>query len=353
MNSGKKIRSTPREKHAPPGTPAKHATLAPTDLVSGLWAGLGGVGGGNTPVPGTPVKGTPVAAAPKASPQPAINTQAAADNTSRFTKEQDDELLRRKTEGETWAEIVTAMGKEKSDLAKRFGQIKPAGWKPNPVDKGKNKGKKKGDQEQKKGEEKPPQEPTGNNGLAGNDWDLTKINMGNLGAAGNANPWAVTGVPNNVPMMGQVFNQNLNPNPHAIPDWTQAQANNVGNQPDPNKHDHTQRRSRSEKSNNGAKGHHSAKGNGAADGNHAAGGRNGGSNPNLVPVNFFNDVYPDEQFSVDDLARISRILKRDHEQVWFRLSCAFKDKTGRHIHPDVFRQKLLGKDFKKGGVGGG
>jgi hypothetical protein len=324
MNMGKKLQSSPMDNPAPPGTPAKaqlHATPAASDLVGGMWTAFGDMGGANTSV-----KGEPTAAAPQAggsAQATATSGVPGADNASGFTKEQDEELLRRKTENETWAEIVTAMGKEKSELAKRFGQIKPPGWKPNPVDKGKNKGKKKGDQNQKKDEDKPKEAGVNNSWVVPN-WDTAKANMGNTGGVG-VNVWA-QGNPNNA-VPGQVWN----PNQNAGIAW----GNPGGAQPDQNKNDHKRGDA------NGKKG------------NAAANVYNGGANPPLVPVNFFNDVYPDELFSVDDLARISRILKRDHEQVWFRLSCAFKDKTGRHIHPDVFRQKLLGKTFKKGSGGGG
>ncbi|KAF2747762.1 hypothetical protein M011DRAFT_486173 [Sporormia fimetaria CBS 119925] len=70
---------------------------------------------------------------------------------------------------------------------------------------------------------------------------------------------------------------------------------------------------------------------------------NGNGNENAGNGPAYGTVYPDETFSMDDLAVIAKILKRDHEHVWFRVSCAFKDKTGRHVPEEVFRDKLRGK----------
>lgn len=76
--------------------------------------------------------------------------------------------------------------------------------------------------------------------------------------------------------------------------------------------------------------------------------RKGGTNRASSVIMNYTDIYPDNTFSMDDLARISRIMKRDYEQVWFRLSCAFRDKTGRHIPPHVFQEKLMGRESKDG-----
>jgi hypothetical protein len=318
MNTGKKMNPTPAEKPAPRTTPVKsppHATPAPSELMGGLFAALGGMGGGNTPV-----NEASAAAATHNSKKgkPLADTGAPpADNPSGFTKEQDEELLRRKTEGETWAEIVAAMGKEKADLAKRFGQIKPPGWKPNPPNKGKQKGANKGAQAQKK-DEKQTQEAGIANPWPVPDWNTANPHMNNVpGPGGNVNVWAQGNAQPGPPGIGWGQNQS------AGNAWAMA-----GAVPGQQKQE-LPLVEQKEKS-----------GKGDEPGNPA------GNGP-LVPVNSFNDVYPDDQFSVDDLARISRILKRDHEQVWFRLSCAFKDKTGRHIHPDVFRKKLLGTEFRK------
>jgi hypothetical protein len=57
---------------------------------------------------------------------------AVVNTSSGWTKEEDEELMRRKTNNETWAQMSEALGKTKDDLFDRFKTIRPADWKANP-----------------------------------------------------------------------------------------------------------------------------------------------------------------------------------------------------------------------------
>ncbi|KAF5845064.1 hypothetical protein GGP41_001195 [Bipolaris sorokiniana] len=54
------------------------------------------------------------------------------------------------------------------------------------------------------------------------------------------------------------------------------------------------------------------------------------------------ELEPDDTFSADDLRLIARILQQDCSMVWSRLSWRFRDKTGRTLHPEVFEKKITG-----------
>jgi hypothetical protein len=349
--------------------------------MGGLWGAFAGAPVANTPVNQEPAKTAPAPVAVPATVSvaalPATNIPAAAAaavaDTDGFTAEQDAELIRRKTENETWAEIAAALGKEKYEVTKRFGKVKPADWKANPVEKGK-KGKNKGNHEKKNEENKAEesggalpvttyaqQNPNGghkpNNDMPGpGNVDLFMAGFGGDRWAGGRD--AVNAA--NAHQQQQVWNTANWPSQHqrASVNWNVQWASNskkaasnagtdrkdrsVSNQKDNNGRDGDERRGNNGwGSNNGIRG-----GNGGNNG----GSGNGGGKDLASVVDGFNDVYPDDTFSMDDLALISRILKRDHNQVWFRLSCAFRDKTGRHIDEEVFRQKLLGDNAGKGGV---
>lgn len=66
--------------------------------------------------------------APKAAEEP----QKGAQNPSTpvFTPEEDAKLLLMKSEGKKWGEIAAEIHKTKKQTTKRFGEIKPADWKP-------------------------------------------------------------------------------------------------------------------------------------------------------------------------------------------------------------------------------
>jgi hypothetical protein len=55
------------------------------------------------------------------------------------------------------------------------------------------------------------------------------------------------------------------------------------------------------------------------------------------------EITPDAIFSADDLRTIARILQQDAKMVWDRVSWRFMDKTGRHVEPDVFEEKITGR----------
>ena len=220
-----------------------------------------------------------------------------------FTSEQDAELLRRKTENQTWEEVVEAMGKEKKALTQRFGQIKPKGWKPNPVDKGKGKKDNKAGNETKQGDDKDKkdadaggpsdgQNQRGKNGKNGkndkNDKDGDKtLQRGGPSNSGNNNNGGGGGNNNG--------NNNANNN---------ANNNNANN-------------------------------------NNANNNNNNNNSGNAGPGGSdIREISPDETFSMEDLIIISKILKRDHRQIWFRVQCAFRDRTGRYVPEDAFRDKF-------------
>lgn len=58
-------------------------------------------------------------------------------------------------------------------------------------------------------------------------------------------------------------------------------------------------------------------------------------------------VAPDDTFSQDELKLVARILQQDSFMVWERVSWRFKDKTGRHLDPDVFEKKITGRVEKE------
>lgn len=71
-----------------------------------------------------------------------------------------------------------------------------------------------------------------------------------------------------------------------------------------------------------------------------------------VPQDAYIDIYPDNNFDMDDLMRIAKIMQEDQERLWLRVSSRFFDFTGRHIAPKVFEHKLTGK-VEGGSVRGG
>lgn len=365
------------------------------------------------------------------------NGGSKADNPHGFTKAQDDEIMRRKTDngGESWAVIAKSLpgdAKTINQCKERFKAIKPADWKPaSSQDKQQGAQDKKEDKggKDKKKEENGPEasggqsgwNKTGENNNSGGgvlDWDNSGGNgTGGGGGGGDVNDaWDAAAWPD--VDIGGGDNSNSGDKSGEADNWNQdgGKGNNAGgnndNWGDPpgggsQKNDNAtggdvggdgwgndnnwggnaaadsandvpgwgqeksaskfQKSARSKantndkaysksniKSNmkengdrNSNNGHNIATGNGK--GNWSGNGNgnvhgNGGGGEDSASVSFgFNDVYPNEVFSMDDLVRISRLLKRDHENVWFRLSCAFRDKTGRYIHEDVFKEKLLGK----------
>jgi hypothetical protein len=67
------------------------------------------------------------------------------------------------------------------------------------------------------------------------------------------------------------------------------------------------------------------------------------SPPAPAPEPFMYEITPDAVFSADDLRTIARILQQDAKMVWDRVSWRFRDKTGRHVEPDVFEEKITGR----------
>jgi hypothetical protein len=67
------------------------------------------------------------------------------------------------------------------------------------------------------------------------------------------------------------------------------------------------------------------------------------STPVPAPEPLMYEITPDAIFSADDLRTIARILQQDAQMVWDRVSWRFRDKTGRHVEPNVFEEKITGK----------
>jgi hypothetical protein len=65
--------------------------------------------------------------------------------------------------------------------------------------------------------------------------------------------------------------------------------------------------------------------------------------PVPAPEPLMYEITPDAIFSADDLRTIARILQQDAKMVWDRVSWRFRDKTGRHVEPDVFEDKITGR----------
>lgn len=344
------------------------------------------------PAPAAPA---PVAPAPTAPAPTAPAAAADTDNPLGLTAEQDAELIRLKTENENWKDIAMALGKEGKDIGhikNRFNMIKPADWRPNIQGKKGNKEKNKGQkqeakQEAKKEEKKEEKEGDGLLGMglfgdddadesadAKTDGDTAApVAAAATGAAGvttcanaevgntninnnNGGPWTGFNVPGGnhpahnswagasaangywntggAPGYGWGYNKNNN---QADSDWGASDWSNS-----------TQRQASGSKKAASHSG--KAAGWGCGWGDLHGGGED---NRSVSTAPSYRDMYPDEVFSLEDIVLISRLLKRDDAQVFFRLACAFRDKTGRHIDEEVFRQKLMGeakgkKESKRG-----
>ncbi|KAH7116098.1 hypothetical protein B0J11DRAFT_571834 [Dendryphion nanum] len=67
-------------------------------------------------------------------------------------------------------------------------------------------------------------------------------------------------------------------------------------------------------------------------------------------VTEYQDLYPDETFSMQDLILISKILKEDTKMLYIRVASRFRDKTGRALPSKVFRDKLIVNSSEKGSI---
>ncbi|KAF2083475.1 hypothetical protein K490DRAFT_60445, partial [Saccharata proteae CBS 121410] len=48
----------------------------------------------------------------------------------------------------------------------------------------------------------------------------------------------------------------------------------------------------------------------------------------------------DELFNAEDMRLISRIMKRDRNELWLRIASDFYDRTGRRYHPLDFQETM-------------
>jgi hypothetical protein len=345
------------------------------------------MGGGLFEPESEPVKKAPSTASHKKESKTQENGAAASDNKHGFTKEQDDTIMRMKTEnaGVSWDTIATEVGKTGPLCKERFNAIKPAGWKPAAAQ-GKGEGKKK-----EKGAKGKGKQEEVKNGAGGGD-NLEKQNGDNNGPVQDWN----TGAWDNDNQNGTAGKNG------GMGDWDAAQqfggdatadnnqnaANNAANNAAGNwdtqgwGEDNNNSGSKSQKaaSNNGngrsKKGSHSGSvhdGGGSWDNNPWPSTQNAENNTNwntgppkppsnsgrshksqdkpkdsLTPSNVpgYQELYPDDTFSMDDLKVIAKFMRVDHANMWMRMQSFFRDKTGRNLDQDVFRAKLEGKPRK-------
>ncbi|KAI9670684.1 MAG: hypothetical protein M1831_005904 [Alyxoria varia] len=62
-----------------------------------------------------------------------------------------------------------------------------------------------------------------------------------------------------------------------------------------------------------------------------------------IPTTEQVEIVPDETFSVEDLALLIHIVRRDQSELWLRASARFFDKTGRRPHPEDIEKRFTGK----------
>ncbi|KAF2121691.1 hypothetical protein BDV96DRAFT_218335 [Lophiotrema nucula] len=231
-----------------------------------------------------------------------------ADNGHAWTTAQDAKLMELKNENTNWKDIASQMNVEEQACRDRFKEIKPADWKPNQKGGkggggGKQAGKQGGGKNKGGGENN-----AGGGGPGPVHWN-NNAPAANAPAAANGwgapqqgpTGWGTTAPPN--------YTQAANPNP-----WAQ--------QP-----------------------------NAFAQNNAAAPVAAAPAAP-AAPLEAFIDIYPDNNFDMDDLMRIAKIMQEDQERLWLRVSSRFFDHTGRHIAPATFERKLTGK-VDNGSVRGG
>ena len=158
-------------------------TTAPKDEVNGNadTLALGGLDNNwGLPVGVEDTTGSPPAANPvvetviPAATAAPVAEEEKPDDSKSWTKEQDEKLIQMKSENGIWADIAKELSKSLEECKKRFGEIKPKDWRPNPKagagggGKNKKKGKNKADNKADENEPKVSCETVGgDDGLFG------------------------------------------------------------------------------------------------------------------------------------------------------------------------------------------
>jgi hypothetical protein len=73
------------------------------------------------------------------------------------------------------------------------------------------------------------------------------------------------------------------------------------------------------------------------------------SSGNVRSHDTFHDIYPDTNFSQQEILVLAKILKDDHQLLWNRVASRFRDKTGRDLHPGTFEEKVTGRSRRTDG----
>jgi hypothetical protein len=268
-----------------------------------------------------------------------------AEGSNEWTAEQDTELLKLKSENVSmsWDAIAQMLGKGTKETCKaRFNKVKPKDWKPQCKGKGGDGGN-KSNQSQAKEAEKEKEGDAGDDGFLGGGL------FGNLGMNDDAGGGGRgDGGPVQSPVKSSGFDASADP-------WTTPANTSWGPQ--------TQQQSPvvNDCTNAFAAAMRSSRGQAL---NKQFANRSPGIQPpnpfsatfhktpqpfsqNFESNGSFHDIYPDVNFSQQDILIIAKLLKEDHQLLWNRIASRFRDKTGRNLHPWTFEEKVTGKSRRK------
>jgi hypothetical protein len=269
-----------------------------------------------------------------------------AEGSSDWTAEQDTELMKLKSENVSmsWDTIAQKLGKGTKETCKaRFNKVKPKDWKPQGKGKGGDGGNKNNQSQAKEAEK-------GKEGDAGNDGFLGGGLFGNLDMNDDAGGGGGGGGgPVQSPVKSSGFDASADP-------WTIPANTSWGpqtQQQSPVVHDFTDAFAAAMRSSSGQ----------------ASNQQFANRSPSIKPPNpfsatfhktlqpfshniespdSFHDIYPDANFSQQDILILAKLLKEDHQLLWNRIASRFRDKTGRDLHPWTFEEKVTGKSRRKG-----
>ncbi|RYN28140.1 hypothetical protein AA0115_g6002 [Alternaria tenuissima] len=302
------------------------------------------------------------------------------ENKTAWTKEQDEKLMRMKTEDANmaWNKISQDVGKAEGDCKERFKAIRPNGWKPNAANQGGEgkKGKEKRqnhNQNQSKGGKKKDAKNNGNKeeekenetsgvvdawdmsggngdvfpGLFRGDTDNSKDDSGNKDTSWDSLGGGITGAGTSAWDFGNATGGVEGANDTVVK-WD---FDSGGNRNTASSNDQDKKKDGASiadpwnptapTQNSPSKQTPSQPGS-----QHKASNNNNNNNNNAQPITtrpLELEVKPDDTFSADDLRLVARILQQDCSMVWNRVSWRFRDKTGRTLHPDEFEKKITGR----------
>ncbi|KAI4715970.1 hypothetical protein E4T48_07830 [Aureobasidium sp. EXF-10727] len=256
---------------------------------------------------------------------------AAGQNSSDvvFTAEEDAKLLLMKTEGKPWPEIAAAIGKTKKQTTKRFGEIKPADWKPQKG--GKHGIDKAGVVDEKNDHNDKQLAKMGNKGDKDKKVEDRRSKSNAVDRSNRENTPSAA-----VPVGGRVEHQHAHGHRHEV---------HVDHHHDHHIHhhdSHPRRSSNNPKPRHKHTRHDSAHHPSRPHKTHHRPPATTASSRTAFTLQTMPSLAEDDLFSFGELQALSELISKDMEGMWQRVSAAFFGMTGRRIAAEDIRDKFAG-----------